>query len=78
MVTIVAVPRAGTAARTLLVELKVVDGPYPFYGDLELDPAGALAPLLGDDGVVVAPDLLARTAGLLQRVRNDPQHRWKE
>jgi hypothetical protein len=26
----------------------------------------------------LTPDLLARTAGLLQRVRNDPQHRWKE
>jgi putative ABC transport system permease protein len=60
MVTIVAVPRPGEAARTLLVELKVVDGPYPFYGNLDLDPRGPLAPLLGDDGVVVAPDLLAR------------------
>ncbi len=26
----------------------------------------------------LTPDLLTRTAGLLQRVRNDPQHRWKE
>ncbi|HVR30823.1 MAG TPA: FtsX-like permease family protein [Thermoanaerobaculia bacterium] len=53
-------PRPDDPPRTLLVELKVVDGPYPFYGDLELDPPSALAPLLGDDGVVVAPDLLAR------------------
>lgn len=26
----------------------------------------------------LTPDLLTRTASLLQRVRNDPQHRWKE
>jgi hypothetical protein len=26
----------------------------------------------------LTPELLARMAGLLQRVRNDPQHRWKE
>jgi hypothetical protein len=26
----------------------------------------------------LTPELLARTASLLQRVRNDPQHRWKE
>jgi putative ABC transport system permease protein len=61
MVTIVAAPRAdGGAPRTLLVELKVVEGPYPFYGDLELAPDQPLATLLGDDGVVVAPDLLTR------------------
>jgi putative ABC transport system permease protein len=60
MVTIVGAPRDGMAPRTLLVELKVVDGPYPFYGNLDLDPRGPLSPLLGDDGVAVAPDLLAR------------------
>ena len=60
MVTIVGAPRDGMAPRTMLVELKVVDGPYPFYGNLDLDPPGPLSPLLGDDGVVVAPDLLAR------------------
>jgi putative ABC transport system permease protein len=60
MVTVVATPDQDAAARTLLVELKVVDGPYPFYGDLELDPGGPLAPLLGSDGAVVAPDLLTR------------------
>jgi putative ABC transport system permease protein len=52
--------RDGLAPRTLLVELKVVDGPYPFYGNLDLDPPGPLASHLGNDGVVVAPDLLAR------------------
>ena len=71
MVTIVAAPEhagadpsaprlGGGPPRTLLVELKVVEGPYPFYGDLELDPPSPLGSLLGDDGVVVAPDLLAR------------------
>ncbi len=60
MVTIVGAPRDGMSPRTMLVELKVVDGPYPFYGNLDLDPPGPLSALLGDDGVVVAPDLLAR------------------
>ncbi|MEE2776123.1 MAG: FtsX-like permease family protein [Acidobacteriota bacterium] len=46
--------------RTLLVELKIVDGPYPFYGALRLEPDARLDDLLGSDGVVVAPDLLPR------------------
>jgi len=43
-----------------LVELKVVEGAYPFYGDLVLDPPQPLEALLGDDGVVVQPQLLTR------------------
>lgn len=61
MVTVVATPpTSGRGTRTQLVELKVVDGPYPFYGQLDLDPPRALDDLLGDDGIVVAPDLLTR------------------
>jgi len=43
-----------------LVELKVIEGQYPFYGDLELEPNRPLAELLGATGAVVAPDLLQR------------------
>src|SRR5688572_7553372 len=44
-----------------LAELKVVDGVYPFYGTLKLDPPGKrLAELLDDQSVVVATELLAR------------------
>lgn len=60
MVTIVAAARSTGIARSQLVELKVVDEAYPFYGDLEIEPSRSLASLLVPDGVVVAPDLLAR------------------
>ena len=44
-----------------LAELKVVDGVYPFYGTLKLDPPGkTLAELLAADAVVVAQELLDR------------------
>lgn len=48
--------------KSQLVELKVVDGPYPFYGELRIDSlwGGELSDLLADDTVVVAPDLLSR------------------
>lgn len=42
-----------------LVELKVVSGPYPFYGDLVVTPARPLAELLAE-GAVAAPELLER------------------
>lgn len=60
--TVVALPPgAGGEIRSQLTEVKAVDGDYPFYGDLELTPAGSrLRDLLGDDGVVVAPELLAK------------------
>jgi putative ABC transport system permease protein len=45
-----------------LVELKVVEGTYPFYGVLEIAPAGPLESLLSGEAVVVAPDLLSRLA----------------
>lgn len=40
-----------------LVELKAVSGPYPFYGELVLEPDRPLAELLSE-GVVAAPELL--------------------
>jgi len=48
----------GLRGRSQLVELKVVDGPYPFYGDLVTRPAKPLAELLAGNGVVAAPELL--------------------
>lgn len=53
-------PRDGVPGPSQLVELKVVDGEYPFYGTLTLQPDAPLADLLGADGVVCAPPLLAR------------------
>ncbi|MDG2149325.1 MAG: ABC transporter permease [Planctomycetota bacterium] len=41
-----------------LAELKVVDGDFPFYGELVLDPPGRLADALGPDRLVAAPELL--------------------
>jgi putative ABC transport system permease protein len=59
-VTIVAVPGRTTGPASLLVELKVVAGEYPFYGSLELEPTATLDSVLGDDGVAVARELLPR------------------
>jgi putative ABC transport system permease protein len=50
----------GTPGRSQLVELKVVEGTYPFYGTLELAPARPLAELLAPNTVVVGEELLAR------------------
>lgn len=45
----------------LVVSLKAVDPrKYPFYGQVQLDPAGDLRQTLTDSTVVVAPDLLLR------------------
>src|ERR1700723_3074719 len=45
----------------LLVSMKAVDPTmYPFYGEVELAPAGALKNVLTADSVVVADDLLVR------------------
>ena len=53
-----------SAAKTmdpLLVSLKAVDpAKYPFYGTVDLQPAGTLASVLTPDTVVVASDLLLR------------------
>jgi putative ABC transport system permease protein len=45
-------------ARSVLAELKAIDGDYPFYGDLELDPPGRLDRVIDAEQVVVAPPLL--------------------
>lgn len=63
LVTVVAAPPGedGSPGPSQLVELKVVDGPYPFYGDLVLRPDRPLAELLdGAGGAVADPDLLTR------------------
>src|SRR5882757_1329472 len=45
----------------LLVSLKAVDpAMYPFYGEVQLQPAGSLKDALRGDSVVVADDLLVR------------------
>jgi putative ABC transport system permease protein len=53
-----------SAAKTLdplLISLKAVDpAKYPFYGDVELDPAAPLKRVLTPDSVAVADDLLIR------------------
>lgn len=65
MLTLVAVPEGlrpelADTPNSLLVELKSLDGPYPFYGDLEVEPATDLQSLLDGERVVVAPQLLTR------------------
>jgi putative ABC transport system permease protein len=49
----------GSTGRSQLVELKVVDGEYPFYGKLDLRPQRPLRELIGPDSVVVGSELLA-------------------
>ncbi len=53
-------PGSAGAGRSQLVELKAVDGEFPFYGALKLAPERPLAELLADGGAVAAPELLAR------------------
>lgn len=61
LVALSATPGTASApGQSQLVELKVVDGTYPFYGELVLSPARILAELLGAETTVVAPDLLQR------------------
>jgi putative ABC transport system permease protein len=50
----------GEAPRSLLVELKAVEPPYPLVGELRLDPGRPLGDLLAPDAIVVHPDLLRR------------------
>jgi putative ABC transport system permease protein len=53
-----AAPRRGQRASSRLVELRVIDGVYPVYGDMQLDPPRPLNELLAADTVVVASSLL--------------------
>ena len=60
-VTMAAAPGTpGAPGRSQLVEVKAVEGGYPFYGELRLAPDRPLGELLGPGTAVVAPDLLAR------------------
>lgn len=47
------------AKTSQVVELRVVDGEYPFYGELELRPRRRLSELLGPESVVVGSELLS-------------------
>jgi putative ABC transport system permease protein len=59
-VTVAAAPRrGGRPGPSRLVELKVVDGVYPFYGRLDLRPRRPLHELLGPGTTVVASELLS-------------------
>jgi putative ABC transport system permease protein len=62
MVSVVAAPPEanGLPGQSQVVELKAVAGDYPFYGELELDPAGRLMDRLDAQSVAVAPDLPPR------------------
>jgi len=60
-VTVAAAPaRGGRPGPSQLVELKVVDGFYPFYGKLDLQPRRPLHELLTPGTAVVASELLVR------------------
>jgi putative ABC transport system permease protein len=60
-VTIVSAPEVkGRPGRSLLVELKAVDGEFPFYGTLTLQPDRPLGALLQGPSAVVAPEVLSR------------------
>jgi len=52
--------RGGRPGPSQLVELKVVDGLYPFYGKLDLRPRRPLHELLAPGTAVVASELLSR------------------
>ena len=61
LVTMAAVAQSsGHPGTSQIVEIKVVEGEYPFYGVLETDPPVPLETLLSADTAVVAPDLLSR------------------
>jgi putative ABC transport system permease protein len=50
----------GAEGRRVVVSLKAVDGAYPLYGEISLEPALDLEEALADGGVVVEPGLLPR------------------
>ncbi|NWG14478.1 MAG: FtsX-like permease family protein, partial [Acidobacteria bacterium] len=53
---------ADTAAAPVLCTVRAVDpGSYPFYGRVELEPAGHLRDALADDAAVATEELLVRT-----------------
>ncbi len=61
MVTVALAPEGtAQAGRSQLVELRAVDGTFPFYGQIALRPEQPLAELLARGGAVAAPELLTR------------------
>ena len=58
--SVVSVPSGDGPGGSQLAELKAVAEGYPFYGDLEVEPARPLGELLADDRVLVGPELLTR------------------
>lgn len=65
----------GAQVRSLLTELMVVPAEYPYYGDLELSPAGSLPAIFAAGDVVVAADTAARLgvqAGGTLRIAGKP------
>ncbi len=60
MPTVVAPPAAGEdPPPSRIVELKAVEGGYPFYGSVRVDPPETLPSLLDPEGCVVGPELLS-------------------
>jgi putative ABC transport system permease protein len=51
---------SGAEGRRVVVSLKAVDGAYPLYGEVELEPALDIQAALAGGGAVVEPGLLAR------------------
>ncbi|MEM1178072.1 MAG: FtsX-like permease family protein [Acidobacteriota bacterium] len=63
MLTVVAAEApdgSDTPGASQLTELKAVEGDYPFYGNLVLEPAARLSELLSPSAAVVGPELLDR------------------
>ena len=60
MLTMVAVPEAGTGSSSRLVEMAAVDHSYPLYGALVTQPSLPLETLLSDQGLVIAPELASQ------------------
>jgi putative ABC transport system permease protein len=58
--SVVSVPGAETPGSSTLCELKAVGSGYPFYGELQTDPAGPAADLLDEERALVGPELLTR------------------
>jgi putative ABC transport system permease protein len=56
---------AAFGPRSRLVELKAVSDNFPFYGSIELDPAGRLGEVLDASSCAVSPDLLGELGARL-------------
>ena len=54
--SMMAVPKAGGAAR--LIQARAITGPFPFYGELETEPVGALAAWRAGEGAILEESLM--------------------